>query len=203
MAMHESTEPTIRVTEADTKTDTLVCVDVDSNIWINRGFPRNTDTGIVDKEVMRNLSGPPYVFVANELTLIDDKHTQGMVFHNVRVIFMHAGRRSDQPWVFSSLDDGYPVVETVEKTNAYLQEQGEGPIQVVLGCNNYPEQPLGIKIGDFPPNSGIVYAVGETVQLMSACMSDSAQIKFTAYAHDFWGIDELSVAQQIRVVATH
>ncbi len=195
--MHEFTEPPIRVTEADAETDTLVCVDIGSNIWINRGFPRNTDTGIVDKEVMRNLSGPPYVFVVDELTLIDNEHPQGVQLFNVMVIFMHAGRRSDQPWVFSSLDDGYPVVETVQKTNAYLKEQGEGPIEVVLGCNDYPEQPLGIKVGDFPPNSGIVYAVGETVQLMSACMSDSAQIKFTAKANDFWGLDVLSVAQQI------
>lgn len=196
--MENSPTEKITVTERDVQYHALICINLERNIWIKRGFPMNTDTGIVDKEVMRNLSGPPYVFLAKELVLVDDRHPQGATLTDVQVIFMHGGRQPGKAWMFSSFEDGYPVVETVNEVNAYLRENGEPSIQVVLSCN-FSESADGIQIGDFPPHSGIAYAVGETVGLVSAKMDEDAKISVKAKANSFWGLDDLLVGQQITI----
>ena len=110
----------LRVTERDLQRDLLVCIDLERNLWVKRGFPRNGDTGIVDDGVMRNLSGPPYIFKASTTTFYDLKHPRGITLRDLNVIFMHGGRKPNGPWMFSSLDDGYPVVETTRAANKYL-----------------------------------------------------------------------------------
>jgi hypothetical protein len=188
----------IKITNRDVKQDVLNCIDFEKNIWIKQGLPTNTDTGIVDREVMRNLSGPPYVFRADTMKLYDNKHLTGVELNNVGVIFMHGGREGvDGKWMFSSLENGYPVVETVRAVNEYLMQKGEPLIEVVMACNNYP--PSDIKVGDFNSNENIVYAVGETVSLMNAGMFEDGKINFTAKASDFWGLDNLTVSQQIKI----
>jgi len=149
---------------------------------------------------MENLSGPPYVFTASKITLKDMKHPDGIVLSDVNVIFMHAGSNGSGPWVFSSFTDGYPVVETVNKTNEYLNRNGEPPVQVVLACNHRTADEMNIKVGDFPPNSGIVYAVGETVILNSAFMDIGGKVVVMASADQFWGIEEAQLSQQIQIL---
>ena len=190
---------TIRITERDVHQEVLTCIDPDRDIWVVFGFPMNVESGTIDRNVMRNLEGPPYVFVADTMDLVDNKHPQGVRLENVRSIFMHGGREGDGPWMFSSLDDGYPVVETVRAVNGYLVSKGESPIQVIMACNESPS-PYGIKVGDFASSEHIVYAVGETVGLRSAGMSEDGKIHFSAQAGDFWGLDDLIVSQQIKIL---
>ncbi len=189
----------VEVTKRDTEEDTLVCVDLDRNIWIKMGFPRNQDTGIVDREVMKNLSGPPYVFTADELSLFDKKHPKGETLKDVTVIFMHGGREDGEKWMFSSFKDGYPVVETVQKVNQYLKDHGMKQVQVVMACNSSP-YPDEIKVGDFPPGVSIVYAIGETVGLKHAGMAENGKITAGIEANDFWGLDNLATEQKIKIL---
>ncbi len=189
----------VEVTKRDTEGETLFCVDLERNIWVKMGFPRNQDNGIVTREIMKNLSGPPYVFTADSLTLIDNKHPEGATVKDVTVIFMHGGREGTGKWVFSSFRDGYPVVETVEKVNQYLKEKGEKQIQVIMACNQSPS-PEEVKVGDFPAGTQVVYAVGETVGLIHAEMSKDGEISATVKAGDFWGLDYLVTEQQIKIL---
>ena len=188
----------IRITERETASEDLVCLDPERNIWIKRGFPMNRDTGKVDREVMRNLSGPPYVFKAEAMTLYDDGHPEGVTLQDVGVIFMHGGRREPGKWMFSSIEDGYPVVETVRAVNEYLESKGEPPVQVVMACNK-SSSPEGVKVGDFDSGENIVCAVGETVRLVAAGMDDDGRIHFAAKASDFWGLDVLATGQEITI----
>ena len=104
---------TIRITDRDVHQEVLTCIDPDRDIWVVFGFPMNVESGTIDRDVMRNLEGPPYVFVADTMDLVDKKHPRGVRLENVRTIFMHGGREGDSPWMFSSLDDGYPVEQTL------------------------------------------------------------------------------------------
>ncbi|MFA5828566.1 MAG: hypothetical protein WC841_04410 [Candidatus Shapirobacteria bacterium] len=197
--MGKNDETPIKITERDIQVETLVCVDLERNIWIRRGFPMNRETRSVDREVMRNLSGPPYVFKADVMSLYDEKHPEGVILENVQVIFMHGGREEGGKWQFSSIEDGYPVVETVRAVNKYLEDKGEPPVQVVMACNR-SSSPEGIKIGDFRPDEKIIYAVGETVGLRTAGMSEDGKIHFSAKASDFWGLDQLALSQEIDIL---
>ncbi len=188
---------TIIVTERDLQDTTLVCIDLDRNIWIKEGFPKKLDTGIVDRETLKNMSGPPYVFTANELTLFDRSHPSGAKVKDVTVIFMHGGRQGNGTWVFSSYTDGYPVIETVDRANEYLKEKGRKQIQVIMACNESPS-PEGVKIGELPPKK-VVYAVGEKVGLKYAAMDESGKITAAIKADDFWGLDDLLTEQQITI----
>lgn len=138
----------IKITDRDLKADTLICIDFERNIWVKMGFPMERDTGKVSGEVLRNLSGPPYVFRAEVMNLYDKKHSEGVKLEEVGVIFMHGGRREGGKWMFSSFENGYPVVETVNAVNDYLKQKGEPPVQVVMACNE-SSSPLGIKVSDF------------------------------------------------------
>jgi len=191
-------DPIIKITQRDVKQDLLNCIDLDKNIWIKEGFPINTDTGIVDSEVMQNLSGPPYVFKADVMNLFDSQHPEGVELKNVGVIFMHGGRRENGDWMFSDIENGYPVVETVKAVNEYLKKKGESPVEVVMACNKFLASE--ITIGDFDANENIVYAVGETVGLMNAGMSEDGKIHFNARAGSFWGLDKLATSQQIEIL---
>jgi len=190
----------IRISKRDVSGETLVCIDLDRNIWIKKGFPREKDTGIVTREIMINLSGPPYVFQARSMTFFDEKHPDGLELKDKWVIFMHGGRRTNtDKWMFSSFDDGYPVVETVRAVNQYLTKSGEGPIGVVMACNDYPESSL-VKVGDFKPEERVVYAVGETVGLRSAFMTEDGEIQCSVKAENFWNLDETSIADQVHII---
>ena len=177
----------------------LSCIDLGRNIWVRFGFPMNAETGIVGVTEMRNLSGPPYVFTAARIVLTDDKHPEGVEFNNIKVIFMHGGREDGGKWMFSSLKDGYPVVETVIAVNRELLSQGESPVKIVMACNNEISNPE-IKIGDFPGESDLVYAVGETVSLRRAGMDKEGSIYFEAKAKDFWGLEDLEVFESIKIL---
>lgn len=184
----------------DRKTNVeLVCVDHKRNIWIKTGFPGNQDTLIIDQGVLKNLSGPPYVFTVNELTLIDNKHPSVITVKDVTVIFMHGGREAAGKWMFSDFKNGYPVVETVKKVNQYLAQKGKKPIQVIMACNDQPS-PKNIKVGDFPPGTGVVYAVGDSVGLIRAEMAKNGKVTAVITANDFWGIDNLVAEQQITIL---
>lgn len=194
----EPTGQIIKITERDLKEEKLTCVDLDNNIWIKEGFPKNSDTGIIDGEVMRNLSGPPYVFKADLMNLYDEKHPNGVELKDVGVIFMHGGRKEGGKWMFDKIEDGYPVVETVRVVNEYLKQRGESPVEVVMACNY--SSPSDVKVGDFNADENIVYAVGETVGMVNAGMSEEGKIHFKAIAKDFWGLDELAISQQVKVL---
>lgn len=194
----EPSGKSIKITERDIKQDVLTCVDFDKNIWVKMGFPMNTSNGMVDREIMRNLSGPPYVFKADRLNLIDDQHPEGVELNDVEVIFMHGGRKQDGNWMFSSLEDGYPVVETVRAVNEYLKLKGQPLVEVVMACNDSP--PSEIKVGDFNTDENIVYAVGESIILRSAGMSEDGKIHFSAKASEFWGLDKLEVSKDINIL---
>jgi hypothetical protein len=203
--MDSSHGESIRVTERDISKEvskTLQCINFDRNIWVRFGLPTN-DQGVVDRELMKNLSGPPYVFSADRIVLKDSKHVDGVEFNNVNVIFMHAGRKNEkgnQPWVFSSFEDGYPVVETVNEVNKYLKSKNEKPVSIVMACNHYSDDSdIEIKIGDFPRDQVIVYAVGETVSLENATMSEDGKIFFEAKANEFWGLENLKVSESIKL----
>lgn len=185
------------ITERDMRREEefLSCINLERKIWVRFGFPMEGASGIVTNKVMRNLSGPPYVFDANRMLLKDRKHPQGVELKNVKVIFMHGGREQGKEWMFSSLEDGYPVVETVTEVNKHLLSKGDKPVSIVMACNEDTSN-AEIKVGDFPPNSNIVYAVGETVTLKKAGMEDDGSIYFEAQAGDFWGLDILQTSQQ-------
>jgi len=190
----------VRITQRDVIGETLVCIDLDRNIWVKKGFPRERDKGIVSAEIMRNLSGPPYVFQAKTMTFFDEKHPDGLELKDKWVIFMHGGRRTNtDEWMFSSFDDGYPVVETVRAVNRHLSENGEGAIEVVMACNDYPIPSL-VKVGDFKPEERVVYAVGETVGLRSGYMTEDGEIYCSVRAKNFWNLDEVNIADQINII---
>jgi hypothetical protein len=189
----------MKITERDLHEETLSCVDSERNIWIKRGFPMDKETGVFDGEMLRNLSGPPHVFMADVINLRDEKHPEGVRLENVGVIFMHGGREEGGQWMFDSIEDGYPVVETVKAVNEYLESEGEDPIRVVMACNDSPS-PFGIKVGDFEAHESIVYAVGESVKFAGASMSEDGKVHFEAVAKDFWNLDQLEVEQQIEVL---
>lgn len=189
----------ITITERDVAGQTLVCCDLERNLWFRFGFPKNS-YGYVDSELFQNLEGPPYVFQADTIDLFDDSHPGGIRLENVMVIFMHAGREEGGEWVFSSFENGYPVVATVRAVNSYLVEHGLPEITVVMGCNDF-ESPSGVKVGDFSPGENVVYAVGEAVGFLGADMMEDGTIHFRAVAHDFWNLDTIHVGQQIRVVS--
>ena len=189
----------IVITKRDVLGEELVCVDLDSGIWFRYGFPRNRD-GIVDAKVMKELSGPPYVFDADVLTLVDDEHPGGVRLEHRRVIFMHGGRKVGGRWMFSSLEEGrgQPVVETVERLNEYFVARGEPKIEVVAACNKYPprEGDLGIRVGEF--GGEIVHAVGERAYLQCGQMDEDGRVTFGISTDRFWGLNEMEIRNQIR-----
>ena len=67
-----------------------------------------------------------------------------------------------------------------------------------MACNKFLASE--ITIGDFDANENIVYAVGETVGLMNAGMSEDGKIHFNARAGSFWGLDKLATSQQIEIL---
>lgn len=189
----------LKITERELQQETLSCIDLERDIWVKFGFPVDKESGTFDREMLRNLSGPPYVFMADTIKLIDERHYNGVTLKDVKVIFMHGGREGDGKWMFSSIEDGYPVVETVKAVNEYLESKGESPIRVVMACNE-SSSPLGIKVGDFQAHESIVYAVGETVGFAGASVSEDGKVHFEAVAEDFWNLDQLELEQQIEIL---
>jgi len=193
----------IRITKADifSANQKLICLSVEKNLWVRAGLPVDGN-GKFSDEMLWDLEGPPLVFMASRLHIVDKSHPQGVNLDNVMVIFMHGGREEGGEWKFSQLEGphSYGVKETVEALDDYCQRNDLPLVEMVVACNEKTPNPLGIKVKDLN-HRPIAQAVGDLLYFNGASR-DRNRIYFSVGCPgDIWGLDHLITKRKIRVLS--
>lgn len=170
--------------------DVDVLVGVDEGIFVSLGIP--------EKDNVIEIPDKPYVFVADELRVRDENHSDGLLLENTPLIMAHGVRNDKDEWVFLN---GQSIPETVKAYNQYAGKEGLPTLEFVVVCNKDSiTEDSGIRV--YEPNipDNVAYAVGEELVVNTVMESDGKSRIYVTAQGSIANLDTVKTANDITLI---
>lgn len=175
--------------------DTNFEVNLGNGLSVTNGVPTTARNIVTPRGIM--IPEKPYVFTADEFTVLDKMHNPPVNLKDVTVLISHGVRKGGK-WQFP---DGQPVEETVDTYNDYAVNKGKPPIEFVVVCNERKDDPI-IYPGFKEPQK-LVFALGDKVHVDHISqVKDDGTIYLSIENEDmFPNLDEFIIKKSIKILA--
>ncbi|MFH2019033.1 MAG: hypothetical protein ABII80_00220 [bacterium] len=173
------------------KSDDLdVLIDTEKGIFVSLGIP--------EKDDVIHVPDKPYVFVADELRVRDEIHSEGVIFEKIPILMAHGLRNEKDTWTFIG---GQSIPETVNAYNQYAEKEGLPRLEFVVACNkDEVAEETGVRVYEKDIPNDVAYAVGEELVVNTVLESGGKSRIYVTAQGNIANLDTVRVARDISIV---